>query len=567
MKYRAGSDPIEYHENPRWAYDAEIKRIIKHRVRAAQGKATDDDEPVMKRPLERCERIYVDLQVSAKLGKPLAADVFVKALNKVRTRVSAPLITSPTQDFITAWSQPEAARLWARWNVPGADTPAFQGTKAVMAWLGGGRLTSHMKAAHDSLIHNVFLLDHFEELARLTPAGRLRGADASALVVRDYTTCTRHDEKLARALIPIAHRTLVEIAQAAALLCPHLPLFTWAACDGNMIPAWTPQKSAKRKGVLIPEIEARYRSRTPEAGYRAYGYTTEGQETESQAKEGKRKLRSSKKEVRGYIETLLGSLTSPFTLGLTLDDAKAVTEPWELRPILPPIYEIWPDFPLEVIVGDKLYDVEEHHRWLEVHYGVHLCAVRKPSLAATGGRQITEKQYAGVACFTGEGLAFCRKHGDPDDPTTALLFERFEAPSRKEMKPGDPHHPGLFRTRLRCDDPVDPCGRLNMPTRFRWSALPALPHHPHGRPGLYALRLALEHQRNMAESRFASQELSFKLGLHGAARTRLFSKDVYEALILLSQITLGLMTLASMRQHLGIKASTSDVVVLEAMAA
>jgi hypothetical protein len=110
-----------------------------------------------------------------------------------------------------------------------------------------------------------------------------------------------------------------------------------------MIAAWTRQKSAKRNGVLVPEIEDRYRSRTPHAGFRFYGYTPEGQEKESQAVAGKRKLRDSK-SVRGYIETLMRSVTGPFCLGLTLDDASKVTEPWEMRHILPRIYELCPTF-------------------------------------------------------------------------------------------------------------------------------------------------------------------------------------------------------------------------------
>jgi hypothetical protein len=69
----------------------------------------------------------------------------------------------------------------------------------------------------------------------------------------------------------------------------------------------------------------------------------------------------------------------------------------------------------------------------------------------------------------------------------------------------------------------------------------------------------------VSESQFSSQELSFKLGLHGAARTRIFSKDVYEALLLLSQITIGLLTLASLRQQLGIEVVWSEALTAAPM--
>jgi hypothetical protein len=205
----------------------------------------------MRRQLERQERIYIDLQTSARLGKPVSEAAYVDALNLVRTRIKSPLITSPARDFVRAWSQPEARRLFAAWNAAGADDPAFQGTKAVMAWWAGGRLTPHMKYAHDSLIHNSTLLEHFGRLSRMTPAGALLSLDEPAMTVREYSTCTRHKEALAKALLPIAQTFLIEIARSAAELCPDVSLFRWATFDGNMIPAWTRQK----------EREAQRRSR------------------------------------------------------------------------------------------------------------------------------------------------------------------------------------------------------------------------------------------------------------------------------------------------------------------
>lgn len=553
MRHRHPDEPIEYREDPHWKGDPDIQRYIDQRVTAATEDTDEEEEPWTRRELGRLERIYADLAVSTKLGKPLDPKLYVKAVNELRTRVHAPVINRPTADFITAWEQPEAVRLFARWNAEGKDCAAFQGSKAFMAWWAGGRHTPHMKYAHDSLIHNPALLEHFGRLARTTPYGRLLPPSETAMIVREYSICTRHKERLAEALIPIAQETLIEIARAADELCKDEELFDWAGADGDLIPAWARQKSAKRKGVLIPEIEARYRRRAKDAGARAYTYTSDGQEKQSQAIEGERAMKLSK-FVRGYNDVMMCSLKAPFCLGLTLGDASKVYEPREMDRILPPIYKYWPDFPLQALVADKLWDVKELYEWLECRYGIHLVAIRKPSLAAVV-TQVSEKMSGSVLRFTGEGIAYCRAHELP------LFYERMEPADRSNLHPGQKSRVGAFRTRLRCAHPTNPCGRLSIPTFLNWAAFPHFPHHPHGRPYLYALRVAAQNQRNVIESQFSSQEISFKLGLEGADRTRVYNIRVYEALLLLAQITLGLQTLASLRMQRGVLLADQEILL------
>lgn len=86
-----------------------------------------------------------------------------------------------------------------------------------------------------------------------------------------------------------------------------------------------------------------------------------------------------------------------------------------------------------------------------------------------------------------------------------------------------------------------------MPTQLAWSALPYFPLHPLGRPDLYAARIALLAQRNVAESVFASLEVAFRQGMSGGCRTRVFDREVYESLIWISLVTRALLMLADQR--------------------
>ncbi|MGZ4391984.1 MAG: hypothetical protein ACXVRK_07695 [Gaiellaceae bacterium] len=82
--------------------------------------------------------------------------------------------------------------------------------------------------------------------------------------------------------------------------------------------------------------------------------------------------------------------------------------------------------------------------------------------------------------------------------------------------------------------------------------MPFYPHNPLGRPDLYAYRLALLAQRDIAESCFSSLKVAFAQGLAGGRRTRVFDREVYESLIWLSLLTRALLMLASERQVRGL---------------
>ena len=81
-------------------------------------------------------------------------------------------------------------------------------------------------------------------------------------------------------------------------------------------------------------------------------------------------------------------------------------------------------------------------------------------------------------------------------------------------------------------------------TVCRWgSALTKYPHHPNGRPELHAERIALEGQRNTAETAFSSLQVSFKQALRGSGRNRIESMETMEAMIWIALLTRSLLML------------------------
>jgi len=87
---------------------------------------------------------------------------------------------------------------------------------------------------------------------------------------------------------------------------------------------------------------------------------------------------------------------------------------------------------------------------------------------------------------------------------------------------------------------------------LNWRRLTAIPHHPHGRPDLYALREAMLLRAKLADSAFNRIKTGRKMGIEGPARARLLSKDSQEALLSLSLVSLTALTLADQRQRRGI---------------
>jgi hypothetical protein len=403
----------------------------------------------------------------------------------------------------------------------------------------------HFLAGWDALRASSDLLQFFGRL--IGDTGKNRGGETH-FVVREYSACTRHLSRLSADFPDLAMTACAQIVRSLAQMYPGSSIGRYLVVDGTAVPAWCPQRSAKRNGVIDELLEARYRKRVPDADYRVIGYDRDGQfDTELEVG---RKARSQGKAWRGYTLVLGSDLVTGLPLVGSLHPA-STHEPHSASILMSRLFRSWPDIPLRAVVADALWDDNPTHELMETQFGVHLVARRRPSHAEKGGRifQPERGHYrGGIARITGEGIAFCRAHGKP------LLFEGTDTPPRDGMAPGEPattsereRHARRFRSRFRCEDG---CGRVSLPTNLAWSALPYFPLHPVGRPDLYALRMALLAQRNVAESAFASLETAFRQTLSGPCRTRVFNREVYESLIWISLVTRALLTLADQRDTL-----------------
>jgi hypothetical protein len=323
-----------------------------------------------------------------------------------------------------------------------------------------------------------------------------------------------------------------------AELFPEAPVGQYIVVDGTDVPAWCPQRSAKRNGVLDRKLEARYRKRVPEADFRSIKYDRDGQFDPAQ--EQARRGRANAKSWRGYSFVLGCDAVTGLPMVGSLHGA-ANHEPHAGRALMERLYDFWPESPLEVVVADRLWDDDPSSQFFEAHYGVHLIAHRRPSHIEKGGKEFSVGRpgyRGGVAAVGGDGIAHCREHGKP------LLFEGTDAPSRVDLAPGE-FAARSFRSRFRCHEGH----RLSLPTNLAWSALPYYPLHPLGRPDLHAMRIALLSRRNVVESAFSSMKGAFRQGNSGQSRTRIFDREVHESLIWISLLTRALLALADAREE------------------
>jgi hypothetical protein len=83
-----------------------------------------------------------------------------------------------------------------------------------------------------------------------------------------------------------------------------------------------------------------------------------------------------------------------------------------------------------------------------------------------------------------------------------------------------------------------------------WRRLNAFPRHPHGKPALYAERMALGMRlKNQMEGHFSRMQGSLSLLTKGADRVRLQDWDKVEMLLHLAELRMNALSLAAERAH------------------
>jgi hypothetical protein len=135
-------------------------------------------------------------------------------------------------------------------------------------------------------------------------------------------------------------------------------------------------------------------------------------------------------------------MAAPSTKNVPLNPSEATRELLEL------LFELWPDCPLKLLVGDKAWDFSDLAEMCLVNYGVHLVAVQSKT-QKNQERVLTNDQHKNLAGYRGDGTVLCRHHG------TEMTFKGSEFGKRDGLKPGEASKLSEFRMRFTCEQ----CGK------------------------------------------------------------------------------------------------------------
>lgn len=259
--------------------------------------------------------------------------------------------------------------------------------------------------------------------------------------------------------------------------------------DGTSAKAWVRQIGKD----ITPEEEKWIRRHSPNAGPRAYS-------------------RSNKDGViistfwRGWYLVVLTDLATGLPLVWRLMDAN-MKEADAISFLLHDLYQLWPECPLEVIVGDNAWDDEPLIRECLVDYGVQLIARRSRVERLNKENDLLLFDSKGISKFMGTGVAYCRKHD------VELVRAKCEFASREGLKPGESAPEHKFRVRYKC--PLDDnCGGLrHLHMSRNWSALSPLPHRRKvGMEHLHAYRVRLDGSQESLRGRLQRLEARQEAG-------------------------------------------------------
>ena len=449
------------------------------------------------------------------------------------------------EDLVHTLVQSAVQRLWAKvWpfsmNKRG-ERACWPATKATLMILAMGRSTSHVVDAYRALHHTPHLQQHFADLdwtaAERAEAEGIVCPDWRPFVVCDEKTVLRQLNRLGAACRRPALEAGIEMIKELQKLYPDAHIGKHLSIDGTAVPAWCSQLPSYGD----PELEAELRGKCPEAGYlaigrkgRAWEKLVDGPSLPRAGLDG-----PSSKSWRGYyLVTILDQATGlPLISGLF--NAKQ-NEADHILVLLDELYELWPEIEPEYLVADAGWDNDWACQMLEVEYGIKpVFPKHNPAKTKWIGRA-----RKGVAGFDADGRLVCA-HGTRLDYLTAAR------PSRGELEPGEPGEGryGEFRVR---GSGCEACGTPGIQMQHDWSSLTTVPHHPHGRPDLYAMRVMLSaRHRNLMEGYHNRLKSGYHLGLPGADRTRITDRATHEALFLLANVSMISLALADQLQRRG----------------
>lgn len=513
----------------------EVTRAIDARVAAIKA---GEPEPKLL-GFDEQELTHILQQTEIRVKRQVDERFLLQAMKHTRPLAVLPRVRGHLDQLTMIFAVPTMLAWWASWTgVAGkrGGRAGFGCARAVLALTALG-CSTHVFRSHERLEQSDTLQQFFAGLEQASAQHSNEPRGPFRLIA--YKTVCHHFYRLVFPLFVgnFAHAAMrhnvAMIKQLRAELGPQVG--KRFAIDGSAIPAWVQQV-----GKRSPEQEAVIRKNHPEAAARSYVYTSNGKEDVSS---GARVGASLVRFWRGYtvlplVELATGRAVVWLVLAANINEHDAVSQLLDL------LFELWPDCPIEVLVADSEYDVDETYGECE-RRGIHLVAVRKPQhLRQT--KKLEPKESKAIATIDGLGIATCRRH------EKKLRLAGYQLANRDGLKPGEPAKQGEFRVRFDCDHDAPgapPCGRLSLPMHLAWARLAYYPHHGTGSASArYAERVALQGRRNACEQLFSSLKVSQRLGHKGGDRCRL-RKPAVDALISIAFLFKTALMLADVRRR------------------
>lgn len=484
-----------------------------------------------------------------------------KAMDRTLPVLASPKSERPLEDLREhIYAQPEMLEFWRRWTLEagarGPKPPAAE-TKAVMSVLAMTGHSAHINDAHEMLGESEQLRRFFaalDEQANGIEAPRLTSTSAPGpLMLPDYSRITCAMKKAAASSTSEAWRANVEMLKALKKIYPQVG--TRLIVESTAFPSWSPQHGSGGDS----KVEEKLRARAHDSGFRAFRHTAGGKRdltgddsALSVAKDG------SSKWWRGwYGQGIFDQATGQMIVGRLFSADENETH--GLIPLISLLFELWPelDGEVEMLAGDSAFDSDPTCRMLEVDYGIHpvFRLHDKPE-----SEYILKKGHsrdATVHGYTHEGRLRCARHNALMEFRGMESAKRSHTPKdgvEERLRPGQSASENDFRIRAECTCGQKGCGRVTLRANADWNRLTHYPHHPAGRPDLYAMRVAmLTRVSTQAESYWQRLKSGRKVATAGTDRSRMPDRARAEAIFALSCTSLTALVLADQRRQHGIQ--------------
>lgn len=547
MKPRHKPDPASKYAKQNLARDPQVIKWIKRLQGDPEATIAEADE-------DRLAFAYAE--VMRRRSDDFEPNLFQQKMIETCPVIAAPDGTDPAEDLRHIFEQPEMQAFWADWKAKEngrGRKPDWPAAKAVLTAFGMARGNAYLDRAHNDVKTKRALRSVFEDLeGRPLERAPSNGAAPAFL----------HYSRVA-ALLPRladedacrwqAMRANIEMVQELAQLYPKAGIGKRLLVDSSAIEAWCPQHSSGGKDdPAYSTREAELRSRTPDAGFRAYTYQGSKKDLAPGEKVAVGKRGQKTKAWRGYYFQVIADQATGLPLVWSLFDA-TFQEHYMLAPLLSDLHKLWPDIEAELIAGDSAFSNNETCRLCEVDYGIAPIFRLKPSEQKLSKQIVLDPKASRsgtIVAITHQGHLVCDPH------RRILPYDGYEVASRQGLLPGKSSDEGAFRIRARCERGTQlrpqPCKRPGLRMSINWHRLTRYPHHSDGRPELYAMRLAMLARLNQVEGIFNRLKNGLMLGAGGGNRNRILDRGALEAAFSLGCLSMTALSLAQERLQRGI---------------